>query len=84
MVDENKLIEAYNEGIESVLGSVNEMHNRFTEQNLALAQNILELKEEMLDLRKDNKILSARIAELEARLNKDSNNSSKPPSSDGY
>jgi transposase len=29
-------------------------------------------------------VLNQRIAELEARLNKDSNNSSKPPSSDGY
>ena len=27
--------------------------------------------------------LTARVAELEARLNKDSHNSSKPPSSDG-
>ena len=36
-----------------------------------------------MELRAQNQVLFERVKELEARLNKDSHNSSKPPSSDG-
>lgn len=38
---------------------------------------------ENAQLREANRVLMARIEELEARLGKNSRNSSKPPSSDG-
>ncbi len=50
-----------------------------------------ERDKQIATLQKENRILrdlvatlTARVAELEARLNKNSGNSSKPPSSDGY
>lgn len=50
-----------------------------------------ELKKQIAELLEENRILkdlvatlTAKIAELEARLNKHSGNSSKPPSTDGY
>ena len=44
---------------------------------------IQKLMHEIAELRKLVEQQSLRIAELERRLNKNSNNSSKPPSSDG-
>ncbi|WP_427854418.1 DUF6444 domain-containing protein [Desulfosporosinus metallidurans] len=42
------------------------------------------LNNEITTLKKVNLQLVTGFAELEARLNKNSSNSSKPPSSDGY
>lgn len=42
------------------------------------------LLEELKQLIEENKFLKERVAELERRLNLNSNNSSKPPSSDGF
>jgi hypothetical protein len=47
-------------------------------------KKIAELLEENRVLKELVAALTAKIAELEARLNKNSGNSSKPPSSDGY
>ena len=47
-------------------------------------QRIVQLEAENAGLRTLITQLTERIAELEARLGKDSHNSSKPPSSDGY
>lgn len=47
------------------------------EQNVVLAQWCADLEEQ-------NGRLTARVAELERRLSRDSNNSSKPPSSDAF
>lgn len=41
-------------------------------------------RQENTELKDENTDLKSRIAELESRLNSNSNNSSKPPSSDGY
>ena len=53
-------------------------------------ETIQELKEENEKLKEENRVLkslvvalTAKVAELEARLNKNSNNSNNPPSSDG-
>jgi transposase len=44
---------------------------------------VLQVQSENAALREQNTALTARVKELEARLSKDSHNSSKPPSSDG-
>lgn len=48
------------------------------------SEEILYLKEETLYLKEENTYLKSRIKELEGRLNQNSSNSSKPPSSDGF
>ncbi|MDD3927400.1 MAG: IS66 family transposase [bacterium] len=54
---------------------------------VALVLRLLErqsvLEEQVLHLRAENTMLRAQVKELTDRLNKDSHNSSKPPSSDG-
>lgn len=49
----------------------------------AVVQAIETLQTAQVQLLQQVGLLTARVAELEARLNKDSHNSSKPPSSDG-
>ena len=76
-MDEEKILEAYNAGISNVISTVKDMH-------LELTTVITFLNTKVLSIETENKILSLKVAELEARLNKNSKNSSKPPSSDGY
>jgi len=78
-VDEFSVIKTYNEGIEAVITLVKGMNNHITE----LTQQISNLKIDMSALSESNQKLNGRITELEARLNKNSGNSNKPPSSDG-
>jgi len=47
-------------------------------------QQLETFEEEIKILRQENASLKVEIAELKARINSNSNNSSKPPSSDGY
>ncbi len=72
-VDEKIIIEAYNAGISSVIKLVND-----------LSYQIETLNSEISSIKAENKTLIARMTDLEARLNMNSKNSSKPPSSDGY
>jgi transposase len=44
----------------------------------------IELKKAFAEVKLENADLKAKVSELEARLNSNSRNSSKPPSSDGY
>ncbi|MFZ3101350.1 MAG: DUF6444 domain-containing protein, partial [Desulfitobacteriaceae bacterium] len=74
---EESIIKSYNEGLNSIIILVKDLTNNFTNQ-------IGSLTNEINDLKTVNLEFSNRIAELEARLNKNSSNSSKPPSSDGY
>lgn len=69
-MDEAAIIKAYNTGIESVISLVKDINATFAERFDKLNNEI-------------NK-LNGRITELEAQLNKNSSNSGKPPSSDGY
>jgi transposase len=74
---EESIIKSYNEGINAVISLVKDLNCNFEDQMRSLTSEINALKITNLEF-------SARIAELEARLNKNSNNSSKPPSTDGY
>lgn len=74
---EEGIIKSYNEGINAVISLVKDLNRNFEDQMRSLTSEINALKITNLEF-------SARIAELEARLNKNSNNSSKPPSTDGY
>jgi transposase len=73
---EESIIKSYNEGINAVITLVKDLNHDFESQMGSLTSEINTLSSEMIALK-------ARIAELEARL-KNSNNSSKPPSTDGY
>lgn len=48
-----------------------------------LRREIASLKQEVVGLRQENAVLKEEVADLRRQLNKDSHNSSKPPSSDG-
>lgn len=50
----------------------------------AVEQNILPLKERILELQTQSAQKDAEILRLKAMINKDSSNSSKPPSTDGF
>ena len=52
-------------------------------ENTELKQDNVELKQEITELKQEITELKQEIAELRHRLNKNSQNSSKPPSSDG-
>ena len=60
------------------------MEENYQEIISALLEEIRVLKQELAETRKLLAEKDAIIAELKARLNKNSQNSSKPPSSDGY
>lgn len=77
---EESIIKSYNEGIDAVITLVKDLNHQMG----SLTSEINTLNSEMSALKIVNLEFSARIAELEARLNKNSNNSSKPPSTDGY
>jgi transposase len=49
-----------------------------------LSRRVRELEEENKILRQENSILKSEVADLKARLESNSHNSNKPPSSDGY
>ncbi|MBC8490696.1 MAG: IS66 family transposase [Bacteroidetes bacterium] len=53
-------------------------------ENQELKRENAEIKKAFTEVKLENADLKVRITELEARLNSNSSNSSKPPSSDGY
>ena len=83
-MNEESIIKSYNEGINAVITLVKDLNHDFASQMGSLTSEINTLSSEMIALKTANLALSTRIAELESRLNKNSNNSSKPPSTDGY
>jgi transposase len=72
-VSEDKIIEVYNQGISQVIDAIQK-----------LTVEIKSQKAEIEILSKENKHLTERVKSLESQVNKNSNNSSKPPSSDGF
>jgi transposase len=71
-VSEGKIIEIYNQGLTQVMSAIRELNNE-----------IKSLQSQVETLSKEKKALSNRVKSLESQVNKNSNNSSKPPSSDG-
>ncbi|KNY26120.1 DUF6444 domain-containing protein [Pseudobacteroides cellulosolvens] len=69
-MDEAFIIKKYNEGINAVIALVNSL----------LIENAA-LKESVTNLTSENQKLNQGITEIESRLNKNSSNSGKPPSS---
>ncbi|WP_051931773.1 MULTISPECIES: DUF6444 domain-containing protein [Clostridiaceae] len=72
-MSEGKIIEIYNQGISRVISVIKELSNQ-----------IKTLNSQVETLSKDNKALTERVKLLENQVNKTSNNSSNPPSSDGF
>ncbi|MBC2581853.1 IS66 family transposase [Clostridium sp. DJ247] len=72
-MSEGKIIEIYNQGISQVISVIKELSNE-----------IKTLNSQVETLSKDNKALNERVKSLESQVNKNSNNRSKPPSSDGF
>ena len=73
IMNEDKIIEVYNKGITEVISLIKNMNNRLNR-----------LTSEIARLKKENKELTIKLEEFEAKSNKNSSNSSKPPSSDGF
>lgn len=61
-------------------GSIEELINRLD----LMSKRIADLENVVIELQKENLALKQENTELKARLNTNSTNSSKPPSSDGY
>lgn len=72
-MSEGQIIEIYNQGISQVIGVIKELSNQ-----------IKELQSQVDTLSKENKAVTERVKSLESQVNKNSGNSSKPPSSDGF
>ncbi len=71
-MSEGQIIEIYNQGISQVIGVIKELSNK-----------IKALNSQAETLSKDNKALNECVKSLESQVNNNSNNSSKPQSSDG-
>lgn len=72
-MSEGQIIDIYNQGVSEVIGLIKELSNQ-----------IKSLDSQIETLSKGNKALTERVKSLESQVNKNSNNSSKPPSSDGF
>lgn len=73
--------------ISELIQKVNNLTSRLSETEKKLSetqQNYTELQSKYAEMDAENADLKTKVAELEARINSNSRNSSKPPSSDGY
>lgn len=86
-MSEGKIIEVYNKGISEVIGVIKELSNEIkslTSQVESVSKENKTLTSEIEKLQVTNRTLHERVNSLENQLNKNSNNSSKLPSSDGF
>ncbi len=72
-MSEGQIIDIYNQGVSEVIGLIKELSNQ-----------IRSLDSQIETLSKGNKALTERVKSLESQVNKNSNNSSKLPSSDCF
>lgn len=72
-MSEGKITEIYNQGLTQVMSVIKELTNE-----------IKGLNSQVEKLSKENKALGERVQSLEKQTQKNSNNSSKPPSTDGF
>ncbi|WP_129725022.1 IS66 family transposase [Xylanivirga thermophila] len=85
-MNDKEIVEIYNKGIDAVITLVKSMDDKLvvlSQELLDLNEELVDLNQELLELKQGNQKLNARITILEAQINKNSGNSSKPPSSDG-
>ncbi len=69
---------------EQAISELIEKVNSLTSRLYETVKNYAELQLKYAELELENTELKSKVTELEARLNSNSRNSSKPPSSDGY
>ncbi len=62
-MDETKLIELYQEGMDSIISSVKNMHTELTTQISVLNKEIADLNKEISRLNKDNMNLNTNVAD---------------------
>lgn len=79
-MDDKKIIETYNKGMNAVIVVVKDLASQVGNLNT----EINTLNDKISTLETENLRLTNRLTELETRNNKNSSNSSQPPSSDGY
>lgn len=72
-MSEGQIIDIYNQGVSEVMGLIKELSNQ-----------INSLNSQIETLSKGNKALNQCVKSLESQVNINSNNSNKPPSSDGF
>jgi transposase len=72
------------EGIEAEVILLRQENVQLREENAQLREENAKLRHENAELKAQNSALLQEIADLKARLTTNSNNSHKPPSSDGY
>ncbi|MGA2477393.1 MAG: DUF6444 domain-containing protein [Spirochaetia bacterium] len=75
-VEREHILNAYKAGPEAVVSLVEYLQDQFQ-------ATLDEMSEALAQLTEANKKLVARIQVLEEKINRDSHNSNKPPSSDG-
>lgn len=78
-MDNAQVMKAFQEGIDSILNVVHLLSDNIESLNGEIGC----LNSEVSLLKEENQAVHMKIAALESRLNKNSKNSSKPPSSDG-
>jgi transposase len=78
-MSENEILKVYAEGISSVINLVKNLSAKIDSLN----NNVGNLTEEIDNLTEENSKLKERVQSLENQIKTNSNNSSKPPSSDG-
>jgi len=78
-MSENEILKVYAEGISSVVNLVQNLSDKIDSLN----NNVDKLTKEIDNLTEENSKLKERVQSLENQTKTNSNNSSKPPSSDG-
>jgi len=79
-LDKKEYIKELVANVDSLLKRVSELETN----NVKFKQEFVKLKKDNNHLKNENTFLNKENTELKARLNSNSKNSSKPPSSDGY